>query len=58
MIWHWPQITYAILGGFGLLMAAAHDGEPSKRSFPVSLVAAMFAVFLLWQGGFWAGAGP
>ncbi len=58
MIWHWPQITYAALLAFGLIVAAAEDGKTVKRSFPITLVAVMIGVFLQWQGGFWTGGNP
>ncbi len=60
MIWHWPQITYALLVAYGLCYAAAFDGQPKtgKHRFPINLCGAAVVAVLLWQGGFWAGASP
>lgn len=59
-VWEWPQITWAVLAGIGLLWAAVNDGEPrtGKHSIGVSLFCAMIAVAILYFGGFFTEVRP
>ena len=60
MIWNWPQIVFAVLLAFSLVVHALLDGKPrtGNYQFSVKLVDAAIGVFLLYKGGFWAGATP
>lgn len=60
MIWHWPQIAWAVGTGVVLLLSALLNGEPrtGKYNFGIVLLSTLFMAFVLWSGGFWAGATP
>lgn len=60
MIWNWPQITMASLVAFEVLVFALLDGKPrtGNYSFAQKVCSAAIVVFLLYMGGFWAGARP
>lgn len=60
MIWNWPQIIYAIIAGTALLCTMAMDGQPRTGNYSVGAWAVAQAIiwFLLYQGGFFAGAHP
>jgi hypothetical protein len=52
----WPQYTLLALYLFGLGVTAGDHGKPrSPESFPRTLFAVSLSIFLLWQGGFFAG---
>lgn len=60
IVWHWPQITWCILAFVGLIIHAVNNGEPIKTKYNFSVRALMsgFFLFLLYEGGFFAGASP
>jgi len=60
LVWHWPQITMACVFAFSLLLTAAFNGQKrtGEYNFALSLIIFAGEIFLLYQGGFWAGATP
>jgi len=60
MIFHWPQIVWACLAVFHVMVCAMRDGEQKTgtHKFSVDFVSFLLGVALLYFGGFFAGATP
>lgn len=59
LIWHWPQIAWTALvcmGNSSQLYEMAKSGKGA--AFVVQTVLFVLVLWLLYQGGFWAGARP
>ncbi len=54
---HWPQITYLVITGIGLVCVASMDGKPIKEnhSFAKSLCRNVILGVILYCGGFFTG---
>ncbi len=54
MLEWWPQIVYAALMAVGLgITMAMHGEDRGKYNFWVTLAVTIFAIGLLYAGGFW-----
>lgn len=60
LIWHWPQITYAVLWflSVGFKFHKWAQQESIGQFMFTSIPAVTLIPVLLYLGGFWAGATP
>lgn len=59
LIWHWPQITWTLIVCLG---NASQCFDMAKRgnvaAFAIQMLLFVLVFWLLYNGGFWAGAKP
>jgi hypothetical protein len=60
LVWHWPQITWAILSALQLWGAIALNGKPrtGNYDFQINVWSVTGGFLLLYFGGFFLGNSP